>query len=250
MKNLIVNIVVRLNLVLPWAIFIMCVITPPLLVVVWVRSFRDPLGEKTHQIASLWTRTLLKACLFKVRIRGLENARPGRGYIIMPNHSSQLDIFVLLAFWPFQHRWLSKASIFKYPVFGRVMRQARYIPINRENPREALRSLDQAAERIRAGYSVVIFPEGTRSLDGRMQAFKRGGFLLATKTGLEILPVTINGAARALPSQSLHVRPGRIELVVHPPIPTAEVDRKGQEALMDRVRQAIAQDHDPYFPEK
>jgi 1-acyl-sn-glycerol-3-phosphate acyltransferase len=117
--------------------------------------------------------------------------------------------------------------------------------VDREHPREALRSLDQAAQKIREGRSVVLFPEGTRSRDGKLLPFKSGSFYLAVRAGVPIVPITLNGTRAVLRPDSVHVRPGETEMIAHAPIPTEGLGLEDVEALSDRVRDQILSGFQP-----
>ena len=133
--------------------------------------------------------------------------------------------------------WVAKEELFHVPVFGSAMRRAGYIPLDRSDGRKALKSMRLAAERIAAGTSVVIFPEGTRTQDGALLPFKRGAFLLAARAGVPIVPFTINGSMEINPRNRLELHPGTISVRFAQPIPTAGV---AEGELMERVRQAVA----------
>jgi 1-acyl-sn-glycerol-3-phosphate acyltransferase len=158
----------------------------------------------------------------------------------MANHQSYTDIPTIFGFLPVQFRIIAKESLFKVPFMGWHLRRAGNIPINRSNRREAMRSIARAAERIREGTPVVVFPEGTRSRDGRLQPFKAGSFKLAASAGVPVVPITIIGTCKVLPKDSLIVHPGKVEMHISPPIPTAGVDEAHLEELMVRVRAEMA----------
>ena len=144
-------------------------------------------GNPVHRVARTWSRSILAVSGIRVAVSGLERIDPARPYIFMSNHQSNFDIPVLLAHLPLQFRWLAKAELFKIPVFGRAMRGAGYISIDRADREAAFKSLGEAAETIRKGVAIMIFPEGTRSLDGTLKPFKKGGFVLAVDAGVPIL---------------------------------------------------------------
>jgi 1-acyl-sn-glycerol-3-phosphate acyltransferase len=227
------------------AVLALIIVTPPLIFMAIGWSFFQHTGNGPHLIARLWARLILMATLVKVDVTGRENLDANGTYVFAANHSSMYDILVLLACLPVQFRWLAKEELFRIPFFGRAMRKCGYIPVNRSDPREGIRSLRQAAKQIKAGASVVIFPEGTRSVDGLIGGFKKGGISLALRAGQPLVPVSISGAHRALPTHSLRVRPGPIKVVIDAPIPTAGLDRSAQTALTDQVRERIIANHDP-----
>ncbi len=220
------------------------VITPPAILAIVLGSFLDSSGDRAMWVARTWSRILLRACRVKVEIHGIEKIDPAETYVCAANHSSTFDILVLAAHLPFQCRWLAKEELFRIPVFGLALKRAGNIPVNRSNPRKSAASLKRAAEKIRDGASVVIFPEGTRSSDGRIAEFKRGGFTVAVKSGRPILPVSISGAHRIMPTKTLIVNPGTIKIVLGEPVPTHGVGRDEQIGLMDEVRRRIIANHE------
>ena len=193
-----------------------------------------------------WAKVILWVCGVKVEMMESENIQVNAPRIYMANHCSYFDIFALLSALPVDFKFVVKQELMAIPVFGKAMKRAGYIGIEREEPRKALKSMHEAAERIRGGASVLIFPEGTRSDDGRLQAFKPGGFHLALKSGCDIVPVAITGSHRIVPKGSWNIRKGTIRLTVGEPIPLEGQSRKNMGQIMDRVREGIRQfyDHD------
>ncbi|MEW5723416.1 MAG: lysophospholipid acyltransferase family protein [Thermodesulfobacteriota bacterium] len=228
-------------------IMVLAVITPMALLLAALFSLVDRSGDLAHLVARVWARLLVWSSFVRVKVVGRENLDPRGTYVFAANHSSAFDILVLLAYLPIQFRWLAKEELFRIPVFGPVMGRIGYIPVNRSNPREGVRSLERAAEKIRAGASVIIFPEGTRSPDEKIGPFKRGGFTLAVKSGRPVVPVSISGASKVLVAKTLKLHPGRIRIVLDKPMPTEglERDRPGQDRLLERVREVIVGNHDP-----
>jgi 1-acyl-sn-glycerol-3-phosphate acyltransferase len=145
----------------------------------------------------------------------------------MSNHRSQADIpAVIAALDEFQLRWVAKKELTRIPIFGWALQRAGHIIVDRSDHRQAVESLRAAREKMQTGISVVIFPEGTRSLPGqRLLPFKKGGFMLAHETGIPIVPVVVLGSGDVLPPHSWHPRGGDVEVIVGPPIPVAGLDR-------------------------
>jgi len=196
-------------------------------------------GNTSHRIGRLWARILLFVSGVKVKVEGLHNINPSEPYVFAANHQSQFDIFTLLGYLPIQFRWLAKRELFRIPLLGAGMKGAGYIPIDRSNRKEAFKSIDLAAAKVREGTSIVIFPEGTRSLDGKLQSFKKGGFHLAIKSGRPIVPVSISGAFSILPKKGFKIRPRTVQVYVGEPIPTANVTARDRSWLISEVRRRI-----------
>lgn len=207
-------------------------------------SLADSSGRTQHACAKWWSRCLLAVCGVRMRVRGAENLDAGRTYVFAGNHQSYLDIPVVFAFLPANFRIMAKGSLFYIPFLGWHLRRSGHMPVARGNPSRAARSLLEAARHVRRGTPVFIFPEGGRSPDGRFREFKPGTFLLAIKSGAPVVPVTINGTRAVLPMHSWHVRPGRVEMVLHAPIETAGMKSNAAEALAERVRAIVAADFD------
>jgi 1-acyl-sn-glycerol-3-phosphate acyltransferase len=140
---------------------------------------------------------------------------------------------------PRQFRIVAKSSLFKIPIFGWIMSVAGYVNVDRENQRQAFASLDEAADHVRAGMPMLIFPEGTRSNDGSLGAFKKGGFVLATRAHVPIIPVAIEGTFHILPKTTWRIRPGPVKVTFGKPIDTTAYSYETKESLMEEVRRAI-----------
>jgi len=190
-------------------------------------------------MAKVWGNTNLWAAGVKVNIRGLENVNDHGPYIIVSNHQGWFDIFTALGKMPLRFSWLAKEELFKVPILGGAMHKAGYISIDRKDHRKALASMNRAAEAIRGGTSVFIFPEGTRSADGVIKDFKKGVFVLAVKSQQPIVPVSISGSYRILRKNSWMIYPGQIKFSIGNPISTAGIDSSSRDRLMEQVREAI-----------
>ena len=199
----------------------------------------SPGENKVHKIANLWARMLLWLTSTRVDVIGRENVLMDKPQIFMANHQSDFDILIVLAHIPGQFRWIAKKELFKIPIFGKAMRNAGYIEIDRQNHEKALKSLDEAAQKIREGKSVVTFPEGTRSKDGTVKPFKQGMFHLAIESGVPIVPISIIGAQEIMPKRSLKVKPGRITMVIDRPVDVSGYTIETRGELIERVRNII-----------
>ena len=201
----------------------------------------DTSGRSYAIHARLWARIALALNNTPVELRGAEHL-PAGPFILMSNHQSSFDILSLIATIPRRVYWIAKKELFDIPIFGPSMRRGGYIPLDRSDGRKALKSMENAADIIRRGSSVVMFPEGTRTRDGQLLPFKRGGFMLAVRAGVPVIPVTINGSGRVNPSGQIRLYSGKITLTLHPRICIPEGLKKSaaEEWLMERVQGAIA----------
>jgi 1-acyl-sn-glycerol-3-phosphate acyltransferase len=202
-------------------------------------SLFDSRGRWQHACARLWSWLILTTSGIRTRVEGMENLDPRKTAIYCANHQSAMDIPILFVNLPVQFRFVAKRSLFKMPFLGWHLKRSGHIPVDRERPREAMRSLDAAAEKIRAGSSVILFPEGHRSRDGKIWPFKSGSFYLAIQSGVPVVPITLNGTRAVLVPDTYHVRAGQTEMIVHPPIPTSELTRQDVDALSAKVRAQI-----------
>lgn len=201
----------------------------------------DASGRSFAFHARLWARLALACAGTRVTLTGAERLPPGP-VLFMSNHQSGFDILALLAALPRSTSWIAKKELFSIPLFGSAMLRGGFIPLDRRDPRQAMKSLEHAIAMLRAGRSLVIFPEGTRSQDFRLLPFKRGGFKLALRAGVPVAPVTINGSGRVNPAGTLRLYGGTISIVIHPAIPPSTVPGQGkaENELMTRVHHAIA----------
>jgi len=202
-------------------------------------SFFTRTGNPVHIIARIWARGILFASRIKVTVHGLANIDPTQSYVYMANHQSNFDIPVLLACLPVQFRWLAKAELFKIPIFGRAMRGAGYVKIDRFNQKSAFESINEAAAKMKNGVSVMIFPEGTRSRDGKLKSFKKGGFVMAVDAGAPIVPIVLKGTRAIMEKSSLKINTGEVSLNIEAPIATADFTRENKDDLIESVRAVI-----------
>jgi 1-acyl-sn-glycerol-3-phosphate acyltransferase len=217
------------------------VLTMILATLITLAGMIDPNGKVVYRMNKLWTWAILRAGGVKLKVTGLEKLDPSRQYIFMVNHQSNVDIPILVqSLSRFQLRWIAKRELLWVPFFGWAMWATKHIAVDRTNPSSAVKSLRRAKERIAAGISVVVFPEGTRSRDGQLQRFKNGGFLLAVQTNTEIVPLAIKGSRDLLPSGAWRLRPGTVEVVVDQPVSIAGYRPGNLRLLSDQVRETIA----------
>ncbi|HTY38065.1 MAG TPA: lysophospholipid acyltransferase family protein [Bacteroidota bacterium] len=201
----------------------------------------DRSGKTFHWTSRVWSGFILWLFGIKVKTRGSEFIDPHHHYVYISNHASGFDIPAVVAGIPDDIRFVLKKELTRIPIWGWALKYGHYIVIDRGRVRDAMKSLDEAAERMRNGASVILFAEGTRTRDGKLQPFKRGAFTLAVKSGIPIVPVTINNTFGILPKGSLNVKPADIEIVFGKPIETSEFHgRDGEARLMEQVRQTIS----------
>lgn len=194
----------------------------------------DYRNKLSNPLMKVWTNIVLFIYGIKVNVTGTENIDPSKGKIYISNHASYMDIFVQLAKLPDNVRMVYKKEINKVPVLGWAMYCAGFVALDRNKVREAMKSLDKAAQRVKKGLSVVIYPEGTRTQDGKVGEFKKGMFFLADKAKADIIPVSLQGTFDIMPLGSVKVKPGVVNMVIGKPIQY----RKDKE-LLNEIRDTV-----------
>jgi 1-acyl-sn-glycerol-3-phosphate acyltransferase len=220
------------------------VIGPPII----VASFFDG-GRTMLRLGRVWVGWILATFGVRVEAAGVENVPTHAPVILMSNHQSLVDIAAIVLSLPRRVPWrfVAKKELTRVPIFGQALVASGHIIIDRGNREKAVQSLRRAAERIRAGTTVIVFPEGTRSKTGHLRPFKSGPFHLAVEAQVPIVPITVSGSQRITPKGELRVRSGSVKIVYGMPIPTRGVTLEMRKQLAQRVRDAIARGYDVGF---
>ena len=197
----------------------------------------DRRGRFAHRCARAWSWLILTTTGVRVRATGHDRVDPARSYVFVSNHQSIYDFPILITSIPFQLRIIAKASLGAFPVLGWHLRYTGHLLIDRGRVGRA--TLRQVARLMRRGHSLIVFPEGTRSTGGEVLRFKRGLFLLAIEAGLPVVPVAVAGSRHVMPKGRLTTCPGDVELVIHEPLPTADLERADAGQLADRARAIV-----------
>jgi 1-acyl-sn-glycerol-3-phosphate acyltransferase len=211
------------------------VICLPLLLLAWMSGTAGPL----YPAVVIGLRLAFASAGLRVRTEGEENI-PAGACLFLSNHTSAVDPLAVFISVPKRIAFLAKRELFRIPFLGLAMRSARFVSVDRANREAAAASANRAVSQLRQGVSMVIYPEGTRSPDGRLLPFKRGGFLIAIRAGRPVVPMTIIGAQQALPKGERWIRPGEILIRFHPAIDVSGYREDERESLLERVRAAIA----------
>jgi 1-acyl-sn-glycerol-3-phosphate acyltransferase len=214
-------------------------------------SFFDSTGRIQHACSRVWARMILRTCGVTVKVTGSANLSSNIPYVLCVNHQSHMDIPVVLAALPFQFRFAAKKELFRIPFLGWHLRRSGHVPIDRVNPRAAVKSIRDAATKIREGSPIVIFPEGGTSQDGAIKPFKGGGFMLASQSMVDAVPVTIRGSREVLMPQTYHVRRGFVEVSIGKPIPSqgmapAELAKIVRQEIVSRFENGKTMDRHSY----
>ncbi len=205
-----------------------------------VVSLFESSGRRQVAIARAWARMLLRVSFVRMRVEGLEKIDPNGSYVFVANHLSYKDTPCILAAIPVQFRFMAKKGLFKIPFLGYHLSRAGHIAVPRDNPREAIKAMIEAGKMLKErGISVLIFPEGGRSPNAKLQPFKEGAFYIAINSGVPVVPVSLSGTEKVLPFGSGTVRPGAVTLRIGEPIPTAGMTMKDRGRLARESHDAV-----------
>lgn len=193
-------------------------------------------------ITRYWSKIILVTANIKIEVSGKENIKPDTSYMVICNHQSHMDTPVLVYHLPLRLTFMAKKELFKIPFFGWGMQAAGILKIDRGNHQKAIQTLRNAEKTIvEKKFSVMAFPEGTRSNDGEIHAFKKGPFVMAMNTRLPVLPVSIRGTYDILPKKKLTIKPGKVQLKIFPPIESKDYNFETRNKLVEKVHQKIVE---------
>jgi 1-acyl-sn-glycerol-3-phosphate acyltransferase len=205
-----------------------------------VASPFDRSGEFMMKTARVWARSLLAIAGVRVKVEGLENLAPEASYVFASNHLSYMDTPVILTHIPADFRFMAKDGLFKIPLLGTHLGQAGHIPVPRHDPRAAVKTMALAADTIRRrNISLLIFPEGGRSADGVLQAFKDGAAYIAIKAGVPVVPLGISGTREILAMHSATFHRGHVTLRIGEPIPTDGLTQHDRKSVTETARASV-----------
>ena len=202
-----------------------------------VSSLWDRSGDLGHWCARTWSSLILRTTGVRVTVIGLERLDPTRSYVLAANHQSIYDIPILFAALPLQVRIVAKASLGSFPFLGWHLQRTGHLLVNRRNPGADI--VEKMKRLVGASHSLIVFPEGTRSVDGTVGRFKKGSFLVAIDAGLPVVPVSVAGSCHVMTKGRLIVRPGDVRVTIHEPMPTAGVTRREIVEFGNRVRDVV-----------
>jgi 1-acyl-sn-glycerol-3-phosphate acyltransferase len=230
-----------------WTVFVAAMITPILAPPLIVISLFEETGRIGYWLERLWARQVARSMGLTFSIQGTEKLVPGASYIVTPNHQGNADILALIITLPFRFRWVLKRELLRIPLFGWALGRTGAISLNRSDRPQAMRTLKDGASKLAGGWSVLIYPEGTRTSDGHLQPFKKGAFMMAVHSGIPVLPVTCNGAFKIMPKKAFTFRPGHITVTVGDPIPSEGLGEDDVPRLMDQTRTAVGKHLDTHY---
>lgn len=219
-----------------WLAFATLIVFPPIM----VSSLFTSSGNTAFHLARFWAWIILTVCGVKVTVRGKSNIDRSQTYIIISNHQSHFDGPALALSLGIQLRWIAKKELLKIPIFGHCLHACGNIFIDRSDRAKAIESIEKGFRSLASGVSVMFFAEGTRSDGGRLNRFKKGGFMAAIQSKKPILPVTINGSSRSLSKGNAIFNAHPIEVIIGEPIETSNYTLDQLEELLDRTRTVIS----------
>ncbi len=196
-------------------------------------------GKTPYQIGKLWATLIMKTNRVKVRAEGLEKIDKNRSYVFISNHSSNLDPLAVAVKLTHTLRFIAKGSLEKIPLFGWAARRAKVIFIDRKDTPQSVARINQVISELKEGISPYFFAEGTRSVGGKLQAFKKGGVVLALKAKLPIVPITILDGHKLFPKRAFRIKPGTINVVIGDPVETSSYAEEDRDTVLEKVRSTI-----------
>jgi 1-acyl-sn-glycerol-3-phosphate acyltransferase len=202
-------------------------------------GFFDKDGRRLHGFARAWSKTIMKTIFSPLRVVGLEKIDTSKPHVYAVNHGSAFDIPVLYAYLPFQFRIVFKKELLSYPIVGWHLRRSGQVCVNQQHPARSVAAIRSAFKTLKAGMPLVIFPEGGRTPDGRIQPFLPGAFFLAIKAQVDVVPIALLGTYELLPMNTYHIKPRPLEMRVGDPIVTAGLTLRDLEKLSEKVQREM-----------
>lgn len=222
-----------------WLGFWLCGATLVLFVPVTVAALFSRTGNLAFTLSKIWAWVVLKVTFTRSSIKGKDKIKNNKSYVVISNHQSHFDIPVLVTKLGIQFRWIIKKELLKVPLFGYALYASRNIFIDRSNKEETIKSIHNGIQRLPKGTSLLFFAEGTRSPDGEIHAFKKGGFVTAIENQMTVLPVTVNGSRKVLPKGSIVFSRSNIELVIGDPVDASGYTSDNMEELIQKTRDIV-----------
>jgi 1-acyl-sn-glycerol-3-phosphate acyltransferase len=224
--------------VLAWTggILLTLILIPPGLILLAL----DPIKQRLAQpFVIFWARAIMRMCFIKIRVLGLENIKGAKSAVFAANHQSMVDIFMMIAYIPRRTAFLAKHQTLFIPVIGQLIPMLGHITVDRNNPKRSLRSVQKCIRALSGNRSIVIFPEGTRTLTGEMNRFKSGSLKIPLRTGAPVVPVTICGTLNVMPKNTFGVRPHTVVMHLGKPVETKEMQVSDFRLFVDHLEQTI-----------
>ena len=202
-------------------------------------GFFDKDGSVLHAFARTWSKLILKTISSPLRVVGLEKIDTSKTHVYAVNHASALDIPALYAYLPFQFRIVHKKELLSYPIVGWHLKRSGQVCVDQQNPARSVGNIKSAVRTLKRGMPLVIFPEGGRTSNGRIQPFLPGAFFLAIKAQVDIVPIALIGTYELLPMDTYHIKSRPLRMIVGDPIPTAGLTLRDMERLSAKVQEEM-----------
>ncbi|OHD63504.1 MAG: hypothetical protein A2176_11385 [Spirochaetes bacterium RBG_13_51_14] len=209
----------------------------------------DRTGRVPYRIGQLWARFILRTNGVRLQVEGMENISGKESYVFISNHQSNLDGLAVGTALPSPLRFVIKKSLLKLPIMGQAFKLGRMIPIDRSDGHKAVETINQYARELKNGISAYFFGEGSRTRDGRLQPFKKGGVMFSIASRLPVVPVTIVNSFNLLPTGALHIKRGTIRIIIGTAISTRDYCAENADILLEKVRSVIADNLRKYSPQ-
>ena len=205
----------------------------------------DPIKQRIPQrMVRFWGRTIMRMCFIRIHVLGLENIEGLKSAVFAANHQSMVDIFMMVAFIPRRLAFLAKKQTRLIPVIGQLMPMLGHIMVDRSNPKKSLRSVQRCINALSGNRSIAIFPEGTRTIDGKMKPFKSGSLKIPLRTGAPLVPVTLCGTLNVMPKNTFGVRPHTLVMHIGKPIDTKDLQVSDFRSFVDKIESTISETKD------
>lgn len=226
-----------------WLVFMPIFLVLTIITAIIVLIFAPIFGSKFwgYYPPKWWSRLTTWLALCRVKTSGHENLDKNQSYVFIANHQGSFDIFLTYGFLNQNIKWVQKASLRKIPLVGYASAKAGHVFVDNSSIKARARTIQEAKNEIKNGVSIMLFPEGARTLTGKMGKFKRGAYHIAHDLQLPIVPLTINGPYNVLKRGTWLIKPGKLELIIHQPIPTANLDVSELPTLLKQTRETIHQ---------
>ncbi|GAB6012883.1 lysophospholipid acyltransferase family protein [Viscerimonas tarda] len=218
------------------------VMVPATILVALMVMIGCSIGNKSFwgcKIPRYWAKLACRVALCSITVRGAEKLDPKASYIFTPNHQSAFDIFLVYGYLNHNIKWVQKHELRKLPFIGKASEIAGHIFVNQSSLKSMKETITKAKQELKKGDSLTIFPEGSRTHTGQMGKFKKGAFIIAQQMKLPIVPITLNGPYNVMKIHTYLINPGKLELIIHDPIPTENLSEEDISQLLEEAREAV-----------
>lgn len=186
-----------------------------------------------------WSKIVCRLALCSIKVKGAEKLNPDKSYVFTPNHQSAFDIFLIYGYLGYNIKWVQKHSLRRIPFVGKASEVAGHVFVNQSSLKSMIDTIRKAKEELQEGVSMVIFPEGARTENGKMGRFRKGAFIIAKEMNLPIVPITLNGPFDVMKIHTYLINPGKMELIIHDPVSTEDLTDEDIPPLLDNTKDIV-----------